>query len=135
MLKLKSSTLIEIIVALVLLSIFTLLFFRFIQKSQRDINVEQKIKALYCMNSVIATTLNDSTFINTDYKFENIVVQKKIVRQDGSLILINFSAFSLISKKLVERNIYVISKRDNQLLHRETPHMNVTPNLNIPTAK
>jgi hypothetical protein len=108
MLKIKSSTLIEVVVAMTIITMFVALFYGFIEKTGKEINIEQKIMAGMLINSSIGNTMQDSTFCDGQYDFENMVIKKTATLRNGNKIVqLDFTAYTLKNKKILNKSILV----------------------------
>ena len=110
MLKIKSSTLIEVVVAMTIITMFIALFYNFIEKSGREINIEQKVIANILINTSINKTLQDSSFFDEQYDYEFISVKKQASIRN-KIIQLDFTAFMTNNKKILEKSILVLTKQ------------------------
>jgi hypothetical protein len=106
--KIQSSTLIEVIVAMVILTLFIGMFFSFISKNNSKISVEQRVTANLYIQTIINETIADSSFSDNDYKYESIIIKKRIGDfKTKHVYLIKVSAHQLNDSLISEKNIFV----------------------------
>jgi type II secretory pathway pseudopilin PulG len=104
---LKSSTLIEVVVAMIIITIFTGIFFDFLTKARRENNIELKVDAQILINNAI-----DSAFINKPTDTTEIFGAIRIIRKEDSteykdINRIVYKAFNNSGKLLAIKNIFI----------------------------
>lgn len=107
----KSSTLVEVIVALVIITMFTAMFYGFTSKIKREINVEQKILAELLIKSAVNNALIDTSYIDAEYSVNSVRIEKKIIKQESTrVIILCFSAYNTKNMILSKKKLLVIRK-------------------------
>jgi type II secretory pathway pseudopilin PulG len=103
--KLKGSTLIEVMVAMVIvIIIFGLAMMTFINIAKFSNNA-LKTEAYFNLQKVITETYVNKQFLDEDYEFENMVIRKSITPYPDckDLRIILFSAYTAENKLIIEK--------------------------------
>jgi hypothetical protein len=103
---LKASTLIEVIVAMViLLIIYSMVIITFLNFSGEN-NISNKSRALILLENVSNTTKSTFCFIDKEFSFENIDVKQTILPYKGNdnLRTLKLEAISNSGKTILSKN-------------------------------
>ncbi len=110
--KLKASTLLEALVAMVIvmlaLGVFTTIYLNVLRSG----DYHRKTEAGLLLEKIAMETKQSKTFIDTEFNLEEFVIIKKIITYEGAenLSLLSLKAFDKKEKLLVERNELLLSK-------------------------
>ncbi|MDQ3192428.1 MAG: hypothetical protein M3Q58_12615 [Bacteroidota bacterium] len=110
--KIKASTLIEVIVALIIVMIsFGIAMAIYVNVTYSD-NQIQKLKANLILNETAIKTTNENSFIDEKTEVDGISVVKTVHSYEGiqGLNLLLLEAFDVNMKKIAERKELVIVK-------------------------
>jgi prepilin-type N-terminal cleavage/methylation domain-containing protein len=110
-LKLNSSTLVEVIVAMAIISLFIAMYYTYAVKSQREINIKIKIHANILINNEINKLLKDSIFENKEINHEYIVINERVNEISNCMYEVKFVATNRDSLILVERLVLFNSNK------------------------
>lgn len=103
--KIAASTLIEVLIAMVIVIVIygiAMMIFLNVQKSS---NTALKTLALLELEKVVIETKKKFTFIDEEYKTENLEIKKKIsvYQKCSELRELSFEVFDLSGKLIIER--------------------------------
>lgn len=110
--KVKASTLIEVMVALIIVMIsFGIAMAIYVNVTHSD-NQTQKLKAQLLLNETAIKTTNENSFIDEKTEMDGISVIKTVSSYEGTpgLHLLFLEAFDVNAKKIAERKELVIVK-------------------------
>lgn len=102
---LKGSTLIEVIVAMVIImTVHAIALAIFINISGNN-NNKIKMKAYLKMEEVWIKTVQESSYFDDEYDFDNIIIKKMIspYEQNKRLKVLQFQAFNMNGKLIIEK--------------------------------
>ena len=108
--KIKGSTLIEVLVAMIIVMVtFGIAMAIFINVSSSDRHV-QKLKAQLLLSEVAIRTKAENSFIDATIELENITLNKTITsyREIPGLNILLLEAFDINGKKVAERKELII---------------------------
>lgn len=107
-LKLKGSTLIEIIVAIIVITILSGIFFNFLTSINRDNNIILKINAQKIVDNIAEKAFADSSVNKGFFIYGNISVQ---IEKDSlaykDIFEVTIKAYSVYKRELVSKTIYI----------------------------
>ncbi len=110
--KLKASSLIEVMVALIIVMVcFGIAMIIYLNVSQSDRQL-QRLKGKLILNEIAIKTKNENSYIDDKIEFESINVNKTINPYNGipGISLLLLEAYDLNGNKIVERKELVIVK-------------------------
>jgi len=109
---LKSSTLIEVVVAMIMITVFTGIFFNFITKIRHENNIELKVKAQIIINNEIDSAFNGMPFRDTlEIRPPIKIVRKKEINKYNDIDLLTYKVFNNTGKLLVSKQIFIKSEK------------------------
>lgn len=103
--KLRASTLIEVLVAMVIIIVVYSIFLVMILNIKKSFNTTPRIAALLETENILFETKQKFLFINEDYKTENFLIKKTINQymKCKELRELKFEVFDLNGKLILER--------------------------------
>ena len=109
--KLKSSTLIEVIVGLVIITITFALIFKLITNLNRSENLRLKTNASLLMDEIIANTREELNFIDDEFDYGYLHITKSVQPYQSSenLMIINLEAFDRDNRMILEKKVFVLN--------------------------
>ena len=112
-LKLKASTLIETIVAMLIITIIFSLAFSIILGIGKNANNMTRTKAYVLVGTIWQETQAQKAYFDKDFSFRTITIKRSVIETDlnPELITLKVSAFNSRGKKLFEKNELIDAKR------------------------
>lgn len=112
--KLKASTLVETIVAMLIVTIAFSLALLLMVNIGKNSNNSLKTKAYFLTNNIFVQTKAENTFVDQEYTYGNIFIKKtvKAYENNDELFQLNISAYDKQNHKLFEQNELVIIEND-----------------------
>ncbi len=113
--KLKSSTLIEAIVALALLASITAIIFLVINNVNRGSNVGLKVRAFNEVNNIFNISLLEEDYSHKEFDYKTFYVLRKVEYSDFSekLIVLSVTAFYTDGPQIARKQRLVRIEKDN----------------------
>ena len=104
--KIQASTLIEAIVAMLIVTIIFALAMVLMANISKNSNNSIKTKAYLLTNQIYQQTKAQKSYIDQEYNFENVHIKKTItpVKDNDELYLLTITARNKLNYKLTERN-------------------------------
>jgi len=111
--KLKSSTLIETVVAMTILMIFVFLSMMIMANVNKKNNANVKIRAHLVSDYFLQYTLSQKRFIDEDFKDAGMYVEKTIEELNENAILIKIEIFNADTVLVLDKKqIHKMDKQD-----------------------
>ncbi len=113
--KLKSSTLIEAIVALALLASITAIIFLVINNVNRGSNIGLKVRAFNEVNNIFNISLLEEDYSQKEFDYKTFYVLRKAEYSDFSekLIVLSVTAFYTDGPQIARKQRLVRIEKDN----------------------
>lgn len=113
--KLKSSTLIEAIVALALLASITAIIFLVINNVNRGSNVGLKVRAFNEVNNIFNISLLEEDYSHKDFDYKTFYVLRKAEYSDFSekLIVLSVTAYYTDGPQIARKQRLIRIEKDN----------------------
>ena len=113
--KLKASTLIETIIAMVIILIVFGIIMNFYSGQIKSFNNSSKIKAYYILNKVSSNDLNKKSFSDEEFRIESFLIRRTIISYNNkeSLYLLNYECLDTNQNILLQRKKVVLIKNLN----------------------
>ncbi|HAF29361.1 MAG TPA: hypothetical protein DCG75_09980 [Bacteroidales bacterium] len=111
--KLKASTLIETIIAMLIVTIAFSLALMLMLSISKNSNNSLKTKAYFLANEVLVKTKSEKTYFDQDFDYGNILIKKTVAEYENNeeLFQLNISAYDVRNYKLVEQNELIIIEK------------------------
>ena len=111
--KLKASTLVETIIAMLIVTIAFSLALLLMINISRSSNNSLKTKAYFLANNILVQTKAEKTYLDQEFNFGNVVIKKTVTEYENNeeLFQLNVSAYDKQNHKLFEQNELVIIER------------------------
>ena len=105
MVKLKASTLIEVLVAMVIISISFAIGLAVITNVINSSNQKQKLDAFLLADSVAVQTIKEERYFDENYEFENFNLVKTVHQhqKNNNLEIIQIAVFDKTKKKILTK--------------------------------
>ncbi|HEX3008685.1 MAG TPA: type II secretion system protein [Bacteroidales bacterium] len=102
--KYKASTLIEVIVAMIIVLICAGLGMTAFTNVNKDLNITQEAESVVYMNKVLTDTQIERDYTDKDFSFENVNIERRVTayKNEKRLRIVVITAFNLQSKKTGE---------------------------------
>lgn len=112
--KLKASTLVETIVAMLLVTIAFSMAMVLMLKISKNSNNSLKTKAYILANDVIVKTKTEKLYIDQEFNYGNIIIKKTVTEYENNekLFQLKVSAFDSRNHKLFEQNELLIIENE-----------------------
>lgn len=111
--KLKASTLVETIVAMLIVTIAFSLALLLMVNISKNSNNSLKTKAYFLTNNIWVQTKAEHTFIDQEYTYGNILIKKTVTEYENNeeLFQLNISVYDKQNHKLFEQNELLIIEK------------------------
>jgi len=105
LLKVKGSTLIEAIIAMLIVTITFAMAMVLMLSISKNSNNSIKTKAYLLTNQIYTQSKAENLYIDQEFDFENVIIKKTIlpVKESEELFLLSITAWNKFNNKLVER--------------------------------
>jgi Tfp pilus assembly protein PilE len=102
--KYKGSTLIEVIVAMIIILICAGLGMTAFTNVNKDLNITQETEASVYMNKILTDTQIEKDYTDKDFSFENVNIERRVTtyRNEKRLRIVVITAFNFQGKKTGE---------------------------------
>jgi len=112
--KVRASTLVETIVAMLIITIvFSMAFLIFLNISKNSNNAI-KTKAYFLASDILVKTISEKQYFDSDYNFGNVIIKRIVTEyhKNDELFQLNITAFDFKNHKLFEQNKLIIIEKD-----------------------
>lgn len=115
--KVKASTLVESIIAMLIVTIVFSMALVLMLNISKNSNNSLKTKAYILANDVLVKTKSEKSYLDQEFNYGNITIKKMLVEYENNeeLFLLNISTYDLRNHKLFEQNELIII--ENELKH------------------
>lgn len=112
--KVEASTLVEAIIAMLIITIAFSMALVLMLNLSKNSNNSLKTKAYILANDVLVKTKSENTYFDQEFEYGNITIKKTIVEYENNeeLFQLNVSAFDSRNYKLFEQNELIIIKKE-----------------------
>lgn len=112
--KVKASTLVETIIAMLIVTIAFSLALLLMLNISKNSNNSLKTKAYILANNVMVQTKAERSYLDQDYNYGNIIIKKTVseYEKNEELFQLNVSAYDSRNHKLFEQNELIIIEND-----------------------
>ncbi len=111
--KIQASTLVETIVAMLIITITFSMAFLIILNISKNSNNSLRTKAYFATSNVMVQTVSEKEYYDQDFTFGNITVKRIVSEYEkyDELFQINYSAYNSRNQKLFEQNELIIIEK------------------------
>ena len=114
LIKIKASTLVEAIIAMLIVTIAFSLALMLMLNISKNSNNSLKIKAYILANDIMVKTKSEKLYFDQEFDYGNITIKKTVIEYENNeeLFQLNVSAFDSRNHKLFEQNeLLIIEKK------------------------
>jgi len=111
--KVRASTLVETIVAMLIITFVFSIGFLIIMNLSKNSNNSLKTKAYFLTNEILVSTKSKKQFFDQDFDFGNITIKRTVseYQNNEELYQLNLKALDLNNHKLFEQNELLIIEK------------------------
>ena len=112
--KLKASTLVEAIIAMLIITVTFSLGLLLMLNISKNSNNSLKTKAYILANDVLVKSKSENLYLDQEYNYGNITIKKAVSEYENNeeLFQLNISAFDSRNYKLFEQNELIIIEKN-----------------------
>jgi hypothetical protein len=112
--KVKASTLVESIIAMLIVTIVFSMALVLMLNISKNSNNSLKTKAYILANDVLVKTKSEKSYFDQEFNYGNILIKKTVAEYENNeeLFFLNISTYDLRNHKLFEQNELIIIENE-----------------------